>query len=95
MFLYITLLRNHENNIIVVSKVKTKLLIHIPNYKLNRIIDGTYRPFKVFPRADKTYSASLKNPEIPVFQHLILKNDIVFQFFLQKLKKWLFFLQIL
>ena len=61
----ITLLRNHEKNIIAVSKVKAKLLIHIPNYKLNRIIDRTYRSFKLFPGADKTSSASLKTPEIP------------------------------
>ena len=80
------MLRNHEKNIIVVSKVKTKLLIHIPNCKLNRIIDRTYRPFNVFPRTNKTYSTSLKNPEIPVFQQFIMKNDIVFQFFQQKLK---------
>ena len=60
----ITLLRNYEKNI-AVSKVKAKLLIHIPNYKLNRIIDRTYRSFKLFPGADKTSSASLKTPEIP------------------------------
>ena len=69
-----------------------KLLIHIPNYKLNRIIDRTYRPFNVFPRSGKTYNASLKNAEIPVFQHLIMKNDIVLQFFQQKLKKMALFL---
>ena len=70
-------------NIIVVSKVKTELLINIPKYKLNRIINRTYRPFNVFPRSDQTYNTSLKNPEIPVFQHLIVENDIFFQ---QKLK---------
>ena len=77
--------------IIVVSKVKTKL-IHIPNYKLNRIIDRTQRPLNVFLRSDNTFSTSLKIPEIPVFQHLIIKNDIVFQFFQQKLKKMALFL---
>ena len=40
-------------------KIKKKL-IHIPNYKLNRIIDRTYRPFNVFPRNDKTHSTSFK-----------------------------------
>lgn len=38
--------------------------MYIPNYKQNRIIDKTYRPSNVLPRADKTYSANLKNPEI-------------------------------
>ena len=33
------------------------------NYKLN-----------YFPMSGKTYSASLKNPKIPVFQHLIMKK---------------------
>ena len=33
------------------------------NYKLN-----------YFPMTDKTYSTSLKNPKIPVFQHLIMKK---------------------
>ena len=52
--LYVTLFRNHEKNIIVVTNVKKKLLMHIPNYKLNRIIDKTYRPFNVLSRTDKT-----------------------------------------
>ena len=46
-----------KNNI-VVSKVKTKLLIHNPNFKPNRIIDRTYRLFNVFPRTDKTYRST-------------------------------------
>ena len=46
-----------KNNI-VVSKVKTKLLIHSPNFKPNRVIDRTYRPFNVFPRTDKTYRST-------------------------------------
>ena len=71
------MLRNQEKNIIAVSKVKTKL-IHIPNYKLSRIID------------EPTGSTSLKDLEIPVFQHLIMKNDIVFQFFQQKQKNGTF-----
>ena len=50
------------------------MLMYIPNYKQNRIIDKTYRPSNVLPRTDTTYSANLKNPEIPVFQHLIMKN---------------------
>ena len=87
----ITLLRNHEQNIIAISKVKIKLLILIPNCKLNRIIDRTYRSFNVFPRTDKTYNTRLRKPEIPVFQHLIMKIYIVFQFFQRKLKKCLFF----
>ena len=61
------------------------------NYKLCRIIDKTYWPSHVLPRSDKTYSTSLKNPKIPVFQHLIMKNDIVFQLFQQKLKNGYFF----
>ena len=43
--------------------VNTYLTTTIFNYKLN-----------YFPRTDKTYSTSLKNPEIPVFQHLIMKK---------------------
>ena len=63
------------------------MLIHIPNYKLNRIKYKTYRPFNVLLKTDKTYSSSLKNPGIPVFQHLIMKNDnVFFQFVQQKLK---------
>ena len=54
--------RNNEKNIMVVSKEKTTLVIHIPNNKLNRITDRAYRPFNDFPRTDKTYSTSLKNP---------------------------------
>ena len=34
--LFVTLVRNHEKNIIVVTKVKKKLSMYIPNYKLNR-----------------------------------------------------------
>ena len=54
--------KKKKKKIIAVSKVKTKLLIRIPNYKLNRNIDRTYRPFNVLPRTDKTNSTSLKNP---------------------------------
>ena len=47
LFLYITLLRNYEKNIIVVSKVKTRIVNRysttIFSYKLNYV-----------PRADKT-----------------------------------------
>ena len=43
--------------------VNTYSTTTIFNYKLN-----------YFPRTDKTYSTSLKNPEIPVFQHLIMKK---------------------
>ena len=31
-----------------------KMLMHIPNYKLNRIIDKTYRPFNVKHRTHET-----------------------------------------
>ena len=62
------------------------MLIHIPNYKLRKNIDKTYRCSNILPRTDKTYSTILKNPEIPVLQHLIIKNDIVFRFFSAKAK---------
>ena len=37
--------------------------MHILNYKLKRIIDKTYRPFNVLPRADKTKARAYKNPD--------------------------------
>ena len=37
-------------------------------------------------RTDKTYSTRLKNPKNPVFQHFIMKNDMIFQLFQQKQK---------
>ena len=49
-------------------KIKNKIVntystTTIFNYKVN-----------YFPITEKTYSASLKNPRIPVFQHLIMKK---------------------
>ena len=62
------------------------MLIHIPDYKLSKNINKTYRCSNILPRTDKTYSTILKNPEIPVLQHLIMKNDIVFRVFSAKAK---------
>ena len=41
----------------------------------------------IFPRRDKTYSTSLRKPEIPVFQHLVMKKWYCFPVFPAKTQK--------
>ena len=62
--------------------------MHILNYKLNRIIDKTNRLLKSC-LGQIRLTAHLKNPDIPVFQHLLMKNDTDFPFFqqIQRLKQ--------
>ena len=61
-----------------------KMLMHIPNYKLNRIIGRTALLMSFLLHIRLKHM--LKKTEFPVFHHLTMKNDTVFQFFQQKQK---------